>query len=440
MSFETVKNMSEDYRIKGWWRIPFKVRVGRTYGQIAKTEGHEDRVFEKVFGGNDNSIVIRPNDYPLSSGPDVEQYVIWIRELEADPGIDAISSLISQLYFNRDYIVYLNRPIDRSIKTIRHYHALVRTSLVLSPSMPSTLSKLITFYRHANRQPIIKLPRFEHMLAELDPTHIPSLNLDRNPQLLPHGITNAKVFGQDMLEVYREYTKLFDHTLSISSPYDRCRDTAKFVLEGLGINIPVIDSPMLRPHALNDIKKHPTNYIDLDQPTLARLNDLYTSYLDLAALIEAAAQLDPTYTNSGSTIDGRLWALSLLGDYHSNLLCYIEMGVDIHAHISPDSILELRLKAEQTYNFLFDLYRKPMITYITELLIKTLTTPQSMVLCATHDTYIFLLLRHLAYINGLETVFEFTDYLSNIRIEVWTDGVTRVYYGSQYLGSRTELQ
>lgn len=435
MSFKTVQNTSEDYRITGWWRIIFKVRVGKTYDQIAKTVGHESLVFEKVFGANSDPIVIRPNDYPLSCGPDVEQYVVWIRSLELDPGIDEVSTLISKLYPNRDYIVYLNKQSDRSIKTIRHYHAIIRSKPIPMSPIP-TLSKLIVFYRHANRQPIIKLPRFEYMLATLDPNHRPSIELNRNPQLLPCGINNAITFGQDMLAVYGPYTELFDHTLALTSPYDRCRDTARAVLRGLGINTSVADDPILRPHALNDIKKHLTVYLDLDLSTLAKADELYESYTGLAAEVEAGAELGSMYINAESSTSGYLWSLSLLGDYYTNLLCYMEMGVDVSKHISPESVLKLKLAAEHTYNFLFDIYRRPMAIYITQLLAMTLTADETAVLCSTHDTYIFLLLRHLACINGLDTDFTFSDYLSNIRIELWSDGVSRVYYGSQYLGSQ----
>ena len=90
---------------KGFWRPFFKKRIGGSYFNHNERNEYENNLRNRLFDNNTNNIIISENSYPFNFGENVEQYVIWIRDINEDPGIEKISELIKNKYPNKDYLV-----------------------------------------------------------------------------------------------------------------------------------------------------------------------------------------------------------------------------------------------------------------------------------------------------------------------------------------------
>ena len=146
MEFKSIEKTSITIRKRGFWRPLFKFRYRESYFDKTTRSEFENKLSHDVFGTSNADIVITRNAYPFPFDDGIEQYVVWIKD--KDPGIENIKTVIEKMYPGFDYLVSINKPEYRSIKSILHYHLLLR-----SPVSSIKLKKLIVFHRHGNRSP-----------------------------------------------------------------------------------------------------------------------------------------------------------------------------------------------------------------------------------------------------------------------------------------------
>jgi hypothetical protein len=60
----------------------------------------------------------------------------------------------------------------------------------------------------------------------------------------------------------------------------------------------------------------------------------------------------------------------------------------------------------------------------------------NLIMYSTHNTLVFILAKYLSFINNINFDFELPSYLSNIRIEEWSDGIIKIYYNNWFLGNQ----
>lgn len=403
MELKTVQTYVSKIKTKGHWKPLFKTRFVDFNYYIDDKKRYENDLRNKLFRKIDHWIVICNNNYPFNLGEDLEQLIVWIRD--GDPGIDFITKLVEKHYPGRDYIVSLNQYQYRSIKSILHYHVILK-----EPSPPFYLEKLIIFHRHANRGPISKIPVFEKLRndgsVETSNIHLP---------LLPIGHQNALRFGKDLREIYSLSRQFLLRSICFSSPYLRCIQTSQNVLKGLETNIDIIVNNSLK------------FAIDTEAPTLiGNLNEskcLSQHYLPLIKRLNEALQVE-------------ISDILEIHNIYSSIRCYRDLGIDVNQYLDPELEKELNEATYQVLNFFNKHCQKLHYQELQDTISFFDSVDQNLILCSTHDTLIFLLAKYYEMNNGMDYCLEIPDYLSNIRIEKWSDGVTRVYYNSFYLGKK----
>lgn len=402
MEFKTLLSNAEEAVIKGNWKPLFKYRFNEDYFDTNKRIEYETELRNKIFGNNRCDIVITKNSYPFNYGKDIEQYVIWIKN--NDPGIIEIAKLIEKIYSGFDYIVAVNKIQTKSIKTIQHYHTVLKI-----PSVPSHLTKLVVFCRHANRTPIIKFPVIEKIFGNTDMSHNPNANL------LDIGRTNSIKFGNDLKNIYNLQNDFVKNSFFMSSPLLRCQETVKNIITGLGLpneHISIVEKlKMLIPEKINQMVSEICPF--------EKYQKLYEKICKSFGLSNCSkAKYRP--------LD--------LYDYYCSVQCYRDMNIDMRKFIDEQTENELALVAQEIYNVISCYSHVFYKDTIKELISVVMDMEYNLIVCSTHDTLIFTLTKFFAETNGTDHNFELPHYLSNVRIEQWSDGTIRLYYGNCYLG------
>ncbi|XWV25630.1 putative ORFan [Tupanvirus deep ocean] len=424
MEFETVDKMAMTTLRKGTWKPLFKSRYNNNYFDFTKREEYEKNLRKRIFSNVSDSqnVVVSPNTYPFNFDPEITQYVVWIRNLENDPGIENIVKNIESMHPEKDYFVYINNMNGRSIKSIQHYHAMIKPV-----SQPYHLEKIIVFHRHGNRSPIYKLPNFEKMLGSND------FSNDFDPSLLPSGYYNATKFGSDLKKIYSLDENFITDSIFVSSPFKRCRDTSKAIIHGLGLTVDteIYDSDKLKIEILDTTKKVHL-YTNMFEP-------IYEEYIDLMTELENIFGIDNKYSNNINSYEDKIYALTYIYDYHSTLQCYRDLGIEIDQFVNKQLQQSLENANMKVYNMLCHAYQLILSKNMQELLSFANHFEHKLVMCSTHDTIVFVMAKYLANLKNINYDYELPDYLSNIRIEKWSDGTVRYFYNNWFIGSNLLL-
>ncbi|XWV26968.1 hypothetical protein QJ857_gp0081 [Tupanvirus soda lake] len=418
MEFETVDKMALTTSRKGTWKPLFKSRYNNNYFDFSKRDEYETDLKKRIFSNVSGNIVVSPNTYPFNFDPNIIQYVVWIRNSEDDPGIESITKIIETMYPGKDYFIYINKMKGRSIKTIQHYHAMIKPI-----SQPHYLEKIIVFHRHGNRGPIYKFPVFEKILGGSN------FSNDLDPILLPSGYYNATKFGSNLKNIYSLDEKFIENSIFISSPFKRCRETSKGIAVGFGLieDTTVFDSDKLKIEILNTTKKVHT-YTNIFEP-------IYEDYVGLMTELENILGIDNKYSNNINTYAEKIYALTYIYDYHSTLQCYKDLGIDIDQFVTKQLQQSLENANIKVYNMLCHAYQSILSEVMKELISFANEFDNKLVMCSTHDTIVFVMAKYLANLENINYDYEIPDYLSNIRIEKWSDGTIRYFYNNWFIGS-----
>jgi hypothetical protein len=133
------------HHVKGCWPPLYKVRP-RRIDQICNQNNYEIELAERIFVDN-KLIVITNNEYPYpfnsfngSSQDTISQHIIWIRDSEDMLVFNHIIEYVEKHWPEMDFILFENTIESRSIKTIDHFHLLIRNA---EPNLQ--LDKLLIF-------------------------------------------------------------------------------------------------------------------------------------------------------------------------------------------------------------------------------------------------------------------------------------------------------
>jgi hypothetical protein len=418
MEFKFIETTASTIKKKGYWPPLFKTRFTENYYDVSMRDEYEANLFERIFGNNNEKIIINLNTYPFNLGFGLTQYIVWIRNMDNDPGIDYITEFVNQIFPDMDYVVYLNKPEGRSIKTILHYHVIIKNS-----HEPIFLKKLIVLHHHGNTSPIYHFPFFEKILGRSANT---LCNL--NPNLLLCGFDKAIHFGTELKNIYELDQTLINNSIFLSLPFDECRETSKGIICGLNLapNTIVIDSNKLNLEIFSTVELFSQQITDMEL--------MYDKYVDLMTQIETCVGLEHKYTNNILTPNDKIIALAYIYDYHQSLQYYKDLGmnVDDFIDISHQKILADAYK--NIYNILCNIYQKILLSDIHGIISYAKKFDKKLVMCSVNNDIIFTLTKYFAAKNKIDFQFEPPDYLANIRIEEWSNGMIRIYYNDWYLG------
>lgn len=413
MKFKTIDIMSKKLIYKGKWKPLFKSRLYDKYNNDKMN--YEEILRQKIFEKTDSEIVIIINGYPFNLGPDLIQYVVWIRN--KDPGIMTIQNIVESTYPNTDYIIYENTYENKSIKSIIHYHLILRVHVYPSYSnLKLELNKLIIYNRHAHRYPIAKIPRFESMLGNI----INGLSYDHNANLLPIGHELSSQFGFEIKNIYQLNYQFIKNCRLISSPIRRCKDTLYAICEGLG---------------LEDFKINIDNNLFID--FISQIKNMENT-INFKAIRESTNNLLEKFMKHENTkINGfsNYEYLLKLYDYTCSFIAYQDLGIDVKNLINQELYHEMMINSKIIYNLLSDIHFKIFEDKFKSIINDAVNCPNNLIIGSTHDIWIFSMLKYLCNKNNLEHLFEVPEYLANIRIEKWNDGVIRIFYNNYYLGN-----
>ena len=106
--------------------------IENKYSQFReKTPNIYDHLFRTLFYKNDK-LVFKENDFPYKFEENISHYIIWLnpknnKRITQRQINKFLSENILKLNIDiQDYIIFKNNPINKSVKTIEHYHVLLR--------------------------------------------------------------------------------------------------------------------------------------------------------------------------------------------------------------------------------------------------------------------------------------------------------------------------
>lgn len=403
MEFKTALSMAEISLVCGFWKPLFKTRLGNNYADFSKRDELEKTLHRELFGNNTETVIIAHNKYEFNLGPGYKQYVIWCRDnlIMVDHAYD----IAKKLFPNSDYHIVLNKSHLRSIKSIYHYHLVTK----IHQAIPSKLKHLIIFNRHANRTPIMFFPQIENILGNVRQSY------PDNPtaNLTDLGRSMAKKFGSELLNIYELDNAFVENNCFISSPFDRCIDTVNEIANGMGIIEPRIQ--------ISDILRFKLNRSDYLEDSSDKIIGIISSLNN-----RLGTNVEPLG--------------SVLYDFLSSMRCYEDVGINFEEIFGKDFINDFTLETKYHYNLMSDFFSRhyggALCTIINSIISNTINSNINLSICSTHDHLIFIMMKYLTRLNNFidkNLELELPEYLSNIRIEIWTDE-TRIYYNNWYIG------
>ena len=375
-----------------------------------------------------NNIYISKNIYPYKKPLGVEQYLLWV----FDTNLDNINHLnvynIMQTHniikSDSEYIIWINKPKQRSIKTIKHFHILVRPGTIRHLTIKpltirpltnnsirnnSRLKQLIIIARHGPREPISYLPNLK-----------PFNNIDYyNPKakLTDQGREYCKYFGSYMKKFYSEFNISNTKIKFYSSDYSRTIESAQYFSIGFF-----------------------KNYI----PNITITDDL-------AGILKRKQTIQPAYYNyhndiiletQSDTMDQMIF--DILGYKITNTRDYfdIDSTLDVYRFHNPNIMdnlisnkldksdlekLESYLKeisAEYYYKLFYqtkftNAFTDPLLNLIKEII----SNPDiDFAYLSTHDVVLYPLALRLA-----KEQIRVPQYCSNLRFEIYDDEILAYY-------------
>ncbi len=197
-----------------------------------------------IDGTQCDTIIATPNEYPyIIPNTSYKYFIIWDLN-SSNLNIDSVITILKDIINNKDYVVWRNPPIYKSVKTIEHYHIITRPK-----TLQKSLKKLFVVSRHGPREPIHPIPKFIK-------TYWSSLkNNDNNNSVYTANLTNlGKLYCNFIGRLLSlNYSDNFDfsilnntNTFIASTNFDRTIQSAILTLDGLNLtntysNIKIID-------------------------------------------------------------------------------------------------------------------------------------------------------------------------------------------------------
>jgi hypothetical protein len=359
-----------------------------------------------------NNIYLVKNKYPYEGPCKLQNYVVWCFNSKYT-NVYIENLLLFHNIINKDkhdYIIFQNPVIIKSVKNIEHCHLLIRKKnnlLIRNNNLKFFyIRKLVCVVRHGPREPLIFLPKLDNSYWKN--------KLDYHNQVYAAILTDvgkiySKLAGE---EFYNGYKKSFNFNLDSdsifvgSSNFERTKTTTEYFLSCLDLEyeINILNELSLDKNILG---------LYLDSEKMVKLN-LENKFLERFN--------EKIYNIFGYKIENNHDYLKI----HSVLSIY-----KVHKYPLPESWTK---KYDTILNIITNIYYNKLFTInLSKLLVENLIKKIENILennyikfsfLCSHDTILMALLR---YFQPKKEYF-LPDFCSQIRFELWSNNVLRIYY------------
>lgn len=402
----------------------------------------------------DSNILITKNEYPyVIPNTNYKYFIIW--NIDNNNPIDYNKI---QTYFNlknKDWIIWKNNKLYKSIKYIEHYHIIIRDSL---PKFK--ISKLLILQRHGPREPILIPPKF--IKTYWDNDYKDYFSAVMNANLTPLGKMYCKFIGEQFYNNYFEdfnFDLLDKNEIIIgSSNFNRTIETTILTLEGLSLMNKNLDLNLFKflssSNILSDeeeieydnmMKNSIVNFgIDLTEfnkdifvLTGLKINN-FRDYFELASTMKCYEfhdyQMLPSLEDNKLLLDLKDTIYNLSTYYYNGINNFKNDTFDCNKYLGKtvvENILKLFTNSDHKFTLLttHDNLLMPTAKYLIYGILNNLIQFEGMEF--DKSFYTKNILSKLNYLN-------FPNFNSSIRLELWTDDNTdyqiiRIYYCSLLL-------
>ncbi len=442
----------ENINLDRYWVDILSYQINKLgINELVKHLKHNDLSSDFKNQTNPN-ILITKNEYPyVVPQTDSQSYIIW-NLLNTNLNFNDILQ-----YFNLDnknWVIWKNDPMYKSVKSIEHFHLFTRNSIPILK-----LKKILILQRHGPREPLIIPDKF--ISSYWNKTHENIEHAIKNANLTPLGKLYCKYMGNVLGWNYQKYFN-FDllnanNVLFASSNFQRTIETSVLVLDGLGLGNLNIDLKILDFLSSDSIfsqeqkeiynKKLKDFNIDFEHD-LENFNnqifeltgfkiETFRDYFELASIIKCYEFHDYPMlsdSNANNELESIKNTIYNLATYYYNL---------VHDPTNPDLEEPILVGKTATTNIL-DLfsnssYNFTLLTSHDNLLMPTIKYLVNGILNKTIQFESFSLSKDYytqEIINKINFL-KFPDFNSSIRLELWEDiyqkQKIRIYYLSLLL-------
>jgi hypothetical protein len=355
-----------------------------------------------------NNIYLVKNKYPYEGPCNLQSYVVWFfNNKYTNEYIENL--LLTNNIINKeihDYIIFQNPVVIKTVKNIEHCHLLIRKKNNLFNNKLCYIRKLVCVVRHGPREPLIFLPK-------LDNSYWPN-KLDYNNQVHAAVLTDigkiySKLAGEEFFNGYKSYFNFNLNSNNIyigSSDFERTKTTTKYFLSCLDLE-----------YELNILEE-----LSLDK-------DILEVYIKSEKMVEI--DLEKDFLEKFNEIIYKIFGYKIKNNHDYFRIQSVLSIYKVHKYPLPKNWTQTH---DTTLNIITNMYYNKLYTIsLSRLLVKNLIKKIINILendnikfsfLCSHDTMIMALLR---YFQPSKKYF-IPDFCSQIRYELWSNNVLRVYY------------
>jgi len=360
-----------------------------------------------------DNIHLVKNKYPYEGPCKLQSYVVWcFNRKYTNEYIENL--LLSRNIINKDthdYIIFQNPVIIKTVKNIEHCHLLIRKKNTIFNQQFCHIRKVVCVVRHGPREPLIFLPK-------LDNSYWVN-KLDYNNQVHAAVLTNvgkiySRLAGEEFFNGYKSYFNFNLDKSSIyigSSNFERTRSTTKYFLSCLDLD-----------YELNILDE-----LSLDK-------DILDVYLESEQMVEL--DLEDKFLEKFNEKIYNIFGYKIKNNHDYLRIQSVLSIYKVHKYSLPKNWTK---KYDTILNIITNIYYNKLFTIsLSRLLVKNLIKKILNILendnikfsfLCSHDTILMALLR---YFQPSKEYF-LPDFCSQIRYELWSNNILRVYYDSNII-------
>ncbi len=444
-----ITNYLDNINLLRYWTDILVYNINRTDRKEMISKIKKNNIIDNFINSD---IFITKNDYPYTiPNTNYKTFIIWnIANNQID--INDISSFIELK--DKQWIIWKNPPIYKSIKDIEHYHVMIRPV-----QSKFKLTRLYIIQRHGPREPIMIPPKF--IKNYWDNSNLDHKSAVQKANLTPLGRLYCQFIGS---LIYANYSDCFDfnllnnsNALFGSTDFQRTIETSILTIDGMGLNkicekLNIVD--FIGSDTVFNSEQRKNYYNKLGNPNIKWSKDLDNLNKQIFRLTGSKVSNFSYYFELASTMKCYEFHnyKMLENDTDNQELQDIKNTV---YNLSTYYYNEVH-NPENTDNTETTLLGKNACEKILELFS---SSQYKFVLLTTHDNMIMPIVKNIIYgvfnndieFDGLNydkkyfnenvvskiKLLQFPDFNSNIRFELWEDDygkkIIRIYYSSLFL-------
>lgn len=362
-----------------------------------------DNKDELVYKFDDNNYLTN-NLFPYNLPINSKQYLFWTFKDKTHQDILNYLKQINIINKLTDYMIWINTDIWSSIKSVKHFHILIRPikfNPVYSLNLKQCLHKMMIIARHGPREPILVLPNLKPFTTN-DNRSVYQLIYEAN--LTDHGANYCMKFGKFIKEIYSPWIKFNkDKSLFLDSGFKRTRDSSINFYSGLLLDKEDKSYFKEAKELIGDLDIHnlnnDINFDDIDRKIIDE---------QIFEILGYKIQKPEDYFYVMSTLD-----------------VYKEHSIELPLELTKEIIKNITDLANEYYYRLFKNIKfcKKFLKSLRKLILDILLNPDiNFSYLSTHDIIIYPLVMYI-YKERIKLPY----YCSNVRFELWTNEI-RIYY------------